>query len=259
MFFQYVWQLFEKTINVFGKLNDLLRGRLNSIKERRFLLKWQLFSSNQSKGTFAWRWLENKTYSTSSLQKVTHKKVAILIRRLPDIQRDKLYKKGKKPSSWITQLWTVTLNPIVTKQRWILQKTSSHMWANLMLQNKCSFARTSYATNMFPFTKRKACCENNTAYIRYGNYWKKDTIPLCAHWCTHFSARRRRHISKTHFCQGGYVNEDAKTHFEDRLNEDEFPPEDELPHEDKFRRHIKRRRISPRRRITPRRQISKTH
>ena len=45
-----------------------------------------------------------------------------------------------------------------------------------MLQNKCSFARTSYATNMFPFTKRKACCENNTAYIRYGNYWKKDTI-----------------------------------------------------------------------------------
>ena len=28
MFFQYVWQLFEKTINVFGKLNDytLLRA-----------------------------------------------------------------------------------------------------------------------------------------------------------------------------------------------------------------------------------------
>ena len=84
-------------------------------------------------------------------------------------------------------------------------------------------------------------------------------IPLCAHWCTHFSARRRRHISKTHFCQGGYVNEDAKTHFEDTLNEDEFPPEDELPREDTFRRHIKRRRISPRRRITSRRQISKTH
>ena len=82
---------------------------------------------------------------------------------------------------------------------------------------------------------------------------------LCAHWCTHFSARRRRHISKTHFCQGGYVNEDAKTHFEDTLNEDEFPPEDELPREDTFRRHIKRRRISPRRRITSRRQISKTH
>ena len=90
----------------------------------------------------------------------------------------------------------------------------------------------------------------------------------------------RRHISKTHFCQGRYVNEDAKTHFEDTLNEDEFPPktnypakthfedtlnedefppEDELPHEDKFRRHIKRRRISPRRRITQRRHISKTH
>ena len=68
---------------------------------------------------------------------------------------------------------------------------------------------------------------------------------LCAHWCTHFSARRRRHISKTHFCQGGYVNEDAKTHFEDTLNEDEFPPEDELPREDTFRRHIKRRRIPP--------------
>ena len=35
MFFQYVWQLFEKTINVFGKLNDytLLWGRLNSIKK----------------------------------------------------------------------------------------------------------------------------------------------------------------------------------------------------------------------------------
>ena len=86
-----------------------------------------------------------------------------------------------------------------------------------------------------------------------------DTYTLCAHWCTHFSARRRRHISKTHFCQGGYVNEDAKTHFEDTLNEDEFPPEDELPREDTFRRHIKRRRISPRRRITSRRQISKTH
>ena len=27
-----------------------------------------------------------------------------------------------------------------------------------------------------PFHKNKACCENNTAYIRYGNYWKKDTI-----------------------------------------------------------------------------------
>ena len=61
--------------------------------------------------------------------------------------------------------------------------------------------------------------------------------PLCARWCTHFSARRRRHISKTHYCQGGYVNEDAKTHFEDTLNEDEFP----------------------RRRITQRRHISKTH
>ena len=84
-------------------------------------------------------------------------------------------------------------------------------------------------------------------------------ISLCAHWCTHFSARRRRHISKTHFCQGGYVNEDAKTHFEDTLNEDEFPPEDELPRQDTFRRHIKRRRISPRRRITSRRHISKTH
>ena len=84
-------------------------------------------------------------------------------------------------------------------------------------------------------------------------------ITLCAHWCTHFSARRRRHISKTHFCQGRYVNEDAKTHFEDTLNEDEFPPEDELPREDTFRRRIKRRRISPRRRITSRRQISKTH
>ena len=36
MFFQYyVWHLFEKTINVFGKLNDytLLQGRLNSIKK----------------------------------------------------------------------------------------------------------------------------------------------------------------------------------------------------------------------------------
>ena len=65
---------------------------------------------------------------------------------------------------------------------------------------------------------------------------------LCARWCTHFSARRRRHISKTHYCQGGYVNEDAKTHFEDT-----------------FRRHIKRRRIPPRRRITQRRHISKTH
>ena len=87
MFFQYVWQLFEKTINVFGKLNDytLLRGQAKFNKERRFLLKWQLFSSNQSKGAFAWRWLENKTYSTSSLKKVTHKKIAILIRRLPDI------------------------------------------------------------------------------------------------------------------------------------------------------------------------------
>ena len=37
------------------------------------------------------------------------------------------------------------------------------------------------------------------------------------------------------------MNEDAKTHFEDTLNEDEFPPEDELPREDTFRRHIKRR------------------
>ena len=57
-------------------------------------------------------------------------------------------------------------------------------------------------------------------------------IALCAHWGNHFSTRRRRHISKTHFCQGGYVKEDAKTHFEDTWNEDEFPPEDELLRED---------------------------
>ena len=93
-------------------------------------------------------------------------------------------------------------------------------------------------------------------YISYGNM---SNYTLCARWCTHFSARRRRHISKTHYCQGGCVNEDAKTHFEDTLNEDEFPPEDDLPSEDTLRRHIKRRRISPRRRITPRRHISKTH
>ena len=90
----------------------------------------------------------------------------------------------------------------------------------------------------------------------YTHYMK---YTLCARWCTHFSARRRRHITKTHYCQGGYVNEDAKTHFEDTLNEDEFPPEDELPSEDTLRRHIKRRRIPPRRRITQRRHIAKTH
>ena len=70
----------------------------------------------------------------------------------------------------------VTLNPIVTKQRWILQKTSSNMWANLMLQKQCSFARTSYATNMFPFTERKAAVKTILPYIRYGKLLKKDTI-----------------------------------------------------------------------------------
>ena len=118
------------------------------------------------------------------------------------------------------------------------------------------FGRKGVAIN---FVKSPGCVVGRDDVMTFTSLVWSTRCSLCAHWCTHFSARRRRHISKTHFCQGGYVNEDAKTHFEDTLNEDEFPPEDELPREDTFRRHIKRRRISPRRRITPRRQISKTH
>ena len=41
------------------------------------------------------------------------------------------------------------------------------------------------------------------------------------------------------------MNEDAKTHFEDTLNEDEFPPEDVLIREDTFRRRINEDEFPP--------------
>jgi len=72
-----------KAINVFGKVKDyFIRGQAKFNKERRILLKWRLFSSIQIKATFVRRSLQNKTFSTSSLEKVSHKKMAISIRKM---------------------------------------------------------------------------------------------------------------------------------------------------------------------------------
>ena len=62
-------------------------------KERRLLSKWQLFSSNQSKATFAWRWQEQDLQYIITEESHPQKMMATLIRRLPDKETNNMRKK----------------------------------------------------------------------------------------------------------------------------------------------------------------------